>query len=406
MARAVLASLALLLASLASSASVAAVGTSQPTATPIAEGTFTGTVPYDGDHWYRVAVPAGKVMNVAFTVTAGDSWSSLDVVDSGGAYLAFIYSGDTRAYDPDEAYAWLRVDAYWGEVGYAFTVTFTDAPAQDDAGSGLDAGGRQASALPVQAGVIHGRVRRDAGDYADWYRIQPPAGLVLDLHSAVGADVSVVSAQGRELERVDDYWGPVSYGLLTTGEPIYFRVDYGDAYSFVLTLSNPANLRVTGIEVRDVPLETDNGPAGVAYAREVAVTIANVGAGPSRQASLRVLATHDGPATSHRVVGTRALALAAGESATLVLPWDATGEVGDVKLVATVAAELELDAGNNVGHASAFVLARGSPVDADLLNHEASAQGKRVRVEYGGDSAGASTPVGYVGFDRGVLTLP
>ena len=406
MSRIILASLMLLLASLAS-ASVAASGPSQALATPIGEGTHSGWV--EDEHWYRVSVPAGKVAHVAFTIVSGDDWNDLSFVDSAGNRLSWVSSGGTGTYDPDEADAWLVVDAFWGASEYSFTLSFVNAPPQNDAGSGQDAGQQQATALAIQPGRIQGRVVASAGDVGDWYSVMAPAGTIVDVHSAQGAFVDVYDADGRHLESVayyDSSYSPRAYGVLAGDAPIFLHVDWAEAYSFVVEVSQRADLVVEAVEVRDVELGTDAGPAGVSYAREVLVTLANLGEGPSRKASLVVRSTHEGAATTDRVLGERAIDLAPGERVVVAVPWDSTGQAGDVTLVAGVANEFEAAPADNAAQARAFVLATGLPTSLDLLNHEARAAGRTLRVEYGGDRIGAATPVGFLGFDRGVLTLP
>lgn len=406
MSRILLASLTLLLASLAP-ANVAATGSSQALATPIGEGTHGGWA--ENDHWYRVSVPAGKVAHVAFTIVSGDAWNDLSFVDASGDPLVWVSSGGTGAYDPDEADAWLVVDTFWGPSEYSFTLSFLNAPAQNDAGSGQDAGQQQATALAIQPGRIQGRVMASAGDVGDWYSLAAPAGTIVDVHSAQGAFVDVYDADGRHLESIayyDSAYSPRAYGVVAGDAPLFLHVDWAESYSFVVEVSQPADLVVEGLEVRDVELGTDAGPAGVSYAREVLVTLSNAGDGPSRKASLVVRSTHEGAATTDRVLGERAIDLAPGEQVVVAIRWDSTGQAGDVTLVARVANEFDAVLDNNAAEARAFVLATGLPTSLDLLNHEARAAGSTLRVEYGGDRIGVATPVGFLGFDRGVLTLP
>jgi hypothetical protein len=409
MSRAFVLSLLLLLTPLAVLGDAWASGSTQADATLIGEGTQTGSAAQGAKLWYRVGVPEGKAVHVAFSIVSGDDWTYLRVADSTGAQMAYVGSGYVGAYDPDEADAWIHIDAYRSAIEYTFTVSFINPPPQDDAGSGQDAGQRQATALAVQPGVIKGRVRETFGDVADWYRIDVPAGTIVDVHSAT-VSLGLYSAEGERFATVDRYdWGyyPTAHSFLAGGEPLFLLVEYGDAYSFVVDATLPADLRVDAVEVREVEVQTEAGATGVSYAREVLVTLSNAGQGPSRTASVRVVSTHEGAATSYRVVGERALGIPAGGQATIAIPWDATGQVGDVTLVATVTNQYDTDSQNDVGRVASFVLASALPTNLDLLNHEARAQGNTVRVEYGGDRVGVAAPVvGFVGFSRGVLTLP
>lgn len=408
MSRAFLVVSLLLLTPLAASVDAAASGgSSQATATLVGEGTHTGSANDGNGVWYRVSVPEGKAVHVAYTVVSGDTWNSLSFVDSTGTQVAGVSHNNAGAYDPDEPEAWVRIRGYWDGIDYSFTLSLVIAPPQDDAASGQDAGQFRSTALPVQPGAIVGRVREAFGDVADWYRIDVPVGTILDFHSVTGSSIYLISSDGTPISRVaqNGWFDPVTYSLVTGG-PIYVYVDYGDPYGFVVAASKRADLRVDGVEVREIEAQTASGPTGVSYAREVVVTVSNVGEGHSRKASLLVRSTHEGPATSYRVLGERAVDLPAGGETTVSIPWDTTGQVGDVVVVATVTNEHDADLENDVGRTDSFVLVGGSPVDLDLLNHEARAAGNAVRVEYGGDRIGIAGPVGFVGFSRGILTLP
>jgi hypothetical protein len=385
--------------------SASAAGDDQSTAIVVGEGTSSDYVAGYAEKWYKVDVPEGKVLRVAYAIASGDSWSDLEVRDSDGAYVTYADNGTSAAYDPDEASAWLKVDGFWSEVSYTFTVSFTDAPAQNDAGSGHDAGQRLASATPIVPGRIEGTLRRGAGDHDDWYRLDATAGTLID--GAVHADVDIYSPSGDRIGAITDYdspYTPRAFSMLSDGLPVYLRTQYSypDDYAFVATTTAPSDLQADAVSSRSIELVTEPAPTAIAYAREVSVEISNVGAGASRAAQVEVRAVHDG-LTSYRVVGTRSISLAPGERVTVTMPWDTTGEVGDVTLVALVTGQFDRVAANNEAREQTSVLAAGSPIDADVLNHDVLVTDKETRIQYGGDKVGAQTPAGFAGSDHGTV---
>lgn len=405
MRRALFLALLLLLVPVATLPLASASGSDRENATLVGVGTHTGSADEDQGVWYRITVPEGQALHIAYTIVAGHSWNDLTFHDATGAYVGYVSSGNTGAFDPDGADAWIQIETFWSAVDYTFTVSFINVPAQNDAGSGTDAGNSLAGALAIQPGRITGGVKRTAGDVSDWYRLDAPAGTILDVYGAENDFVEIIASDGRRLGEIAHYdstWTPRTFSMVME-ETVYFRVEYASSYAFHVRTTVPTDLLVAAIEIREVPLETAEGDAGVSLTREVLVTLTNAGDGPTRDASVQIETRHTGP-TASRSLGRAAVELDAGESITIVVPWDTTGQVGDFEVVALVTNGFDTNAENDELVVGSFVLVGGTPLDVDALHHEIRAGGSSVSTEYG-PRLGVQTPAGFLGFQDGAFGL-
>lgn len=124
---------------------------------------------------------------------------------------------------------------------------------------------------------------------------------------------------------------------------------------------NPApDLAVTGLEIHNVPIETDLGPvAPSGYNRTVTVDVANLGDAEADYGVLNLWAytPTDGRYT---FIGAKGLDLAPGESARREFRWNGLGTVGDATVIAEACHYRDYDRSNDRREADHYVLVGGS----------------------------------------------
>lgn len=387
---------------------VEAAGNSRETATLIAEGTVTGTAFQSQYHWFRVEVPAGKAAQISFQVLSGSTNDDIAFVDEEDRRVVTIAHTRTGAFDPDGPSAWIKVMSFWSDLTYSFTLALIDVQAQDDADSGRDAANSRNGASSIQAGRIAGRLVPTSGDPADWYRVDAPTGMIVDVHSAVGTYVDVYDVEDNWLGSVDDWGAPSdrTLAILSDGRPIYLRLTSTLAlhYGFSVDVTPAADLRVEHVEIRQSELLTSAGSTGLSLQREILVTLANVGLGPSRSANLTVIAIHEGP-TASRLIAERNFSIASGETSSLSVPWDTLGQIGDFTIVVAATNEYESEPLDNRWEEKTSVHVGGLARGVDGLNHDVRVSSTGAGTEYGGPRVGARTSFGFVGFERGTLSI-
>jgi hypothetical protein len=379
-----------------------AAGASQATATPITDGTYSGSLGSYADDWYVTDVPAGKAAFVQYQDSGGSTDAYL--VDSDGSTVRYVSNGNSGAYAPEDGKAWIDVSTWYQGASYTFTLSFINVPTQNDGGSGRDAGRSFADAVTAVPGHVTGNVVLASGDAGDTFRLDVPAGMIVDLAS-VPSYTRLVQADGTLVAQLAGYGQPSSWSGVSDGKPLYVEVTRSGAYGFDYAISWPADLAVSALSVHDVaPMVGDTAaPAGTQ--REVTFHVANHGAGPTRLGNLLVVATHEG-VTSSRVVADRDLSLAAGQETDITLSWDTTGEVGNFTLVAGVTSQYENRTSDNAQSVATSVLAGGLPVGGfDALNLQARSASASAGYEYGGERIGLDTPEGFVGSEHGTVVL-
>lgn len=174
---------------------------------PSVDGSISGLLGgADTEDVFRYTASPGDVLSA--TVSApGDSTGSVN--------LSWEYNGERKASasaaagGQEEAIVVLNGeqggDWYLRVTGSGTYSLAVSATSQNEAGSGTDAGGDIATAVPAEPGTITGQLGGD--DDGDFYAIELPAGAVVTMGLAVSADspggVNIrLLEQGSEIDRV------------------------------------------------------------------------------------------------------------------------------------------------------------------------------------------------------------
>lgn len=352
----------------------------------VGEGTFSGSgANYDSD-WYRVDVPAGKLLGVHYSAT-GSAWNYLYLYEEQGYSLASVRPGEFGMLQPSNGVALLQTYSSYGAVNYNVTLSFLNAPPQDDGGSGRDAGNTHHSATPVQPGIVRGSVMRQAGDFADWFRVEAAADEIVEVH-ILGPSYAYVDFHDQEGRYLGSLGGYPAYGvgaahLAPDGVLLVGVVAASEPYSLKIVILKRADLSLVHVEVSPRSLETELGPLPLSPQRQMQVEVANAGPGAARNARLYVYTTEQGVSTSRRVVADVPFTLAANASRVLLVEWDTLGQAGDVTLHVEVRNEFELAPEDNAATLRTFNVVGGTVVGVDLLNHEVNVAGTRAGFNYG-----------------------
>lgn len=347
---------------------------SRSLALPVTTGTLAGRVADNDVDWYRIAVPSGMGLLVEYSASVPDTWNNVEMYEESGPMLTAIDAGETGRLAPTAGHVILQIDGFWDDMEYTLELAFFAAAIQNDAGLGKDASNLADRPSPLAWGRVSGHVDKVEGDPADWYRVEFASDEVVTFTTESSFSLGIYSSQGNYLGSVGDYWnGPVRSFIREDGILLVeVGYSYEDTYEFRVEREKRADLAAAALSVASVPLETEWGPTPLTARREVSVTVANAGPGPSRAATLVVLTEQAGVNTAPRVLATLALALAPGESASFTVPWDTTGQVGDVRVRAIVSNEHDLESSNDERAISTYTIAGGSGYGVDLLNQRVS----------------------------------
>lgn len=291
------------------------------------------------------------------------------------------------------------------------------ASAQGDGGSGADAPGSRASALPFAGSQLQGYLDDSTGDSADWYIMTGlPANkglsVVLDTDGVDNVIIYLLDANGNPFirsngqlisgYRIDNFFGGAaryhfdivpSIGVFYLGVVRDFWSNQG-TYEFNFGIVDLADLAVSAITVTPVTVHSDAGPIPVSLVRTVSVTVENHGdaAAPST-IDVWVTPVSD-PTGARRRVGTATVDLAVGESKTITFEWQTTGQIGDMDLHARAATFWESALEDNEATLRQFVTVGSTGLGIDLLNHNAGAAGVSAGMSFGrGTGAGVTLPV-------------
>jgi len=245
-------------------------------ATAITAGAWEGALS-DGDtDWYSLDVPAGAVADIA--LTAGSSAGGLQVLvyDAKNAHLWDDTAGTDQTVSfrrIEGAGGALRIEVRGGPGDYRLQAAIA---AQDDAGSGGDAGDDLANATEIDGtataeGLIGGE------DAHDCYTFDVPDGSTIELAFTPGQGAEEMAARLLDPDQVE-LWGEYSIGArgsgvrwVVSGEdggPYYVEVHYGRGTYTVDLATTPQNDGGTGAdapgEYRDAVKVTGKEPlAGV-----------------------------------------------------------------------------------------------------------------------------------------------
>jgi hypothetical protein len=145
-------------------------------AAPVAAGTHTGLAS-NGEDWYRLEAPAGKLLDVSITFAAGEGDLELSVEAQSGQPLAESRGmGDServRCFVPDEAVLIRVFDQAQAPVKYTLSVTVAEPPTKD----ALEPNDGPSAARPLAPGKHEGLVLESE----DWYRLELAPGKQLRL---------------------------------------------------------------------------------------------------------------------------------------------------------------------------------------------------------------------------------
>jgi hypothetical protein len=134
-----------------------------------------------------------------------------------------------------------------------------------------------------------------------------------------------------------------------------------DGVDQVLNLRARPDLAVTGLSVRNMPLQTDVAALpGAGLTRTVDVSVANLGTAPlAWQPTVEVFVTSKTDDKS-KSIGMQYVHLAPGESTSFSFTWNAAGQVGDVSIAAVACAPDDADNGNDVRAVEHYALVGGT----------------------------------------------
>lgn len=260
---------------------------------------------------------------------------------------------------------------------------------QNDLGTGSDAPGEAGSATDVIAGGS-GLLAPEDGDFQDWYRLSAMAnkGLHVQLKSSTGGvNLQIQNDDLTWMWDGDCCFGPEGGKPCCEG-PGTFREAYigqvggayrigvsvccqGGPYELVLEFVDLHDLLIDDVRVVKRHVTTDVGDLPVSTQRTIEVDVTNNGPGLSYWAGVGVWAQHE-TSGGRDVGGTGLPLLAPGESTTVYIPWDTTGQVGDVRLEVDLGGPLENAPENNHRSVSTFVIVGNAGFGADLFAHGVS----------------------------------
>jgi len=292
------------------------------------------------------------------------------------------------------------------------------AAAQDDAGTGADAPDNRANALSFNGTDLTGTLDDPNGDSADWYLMTG-----LPAHQGLSVDLQTTGLWGIAITLLDQNGNPFLHdqnGQLISG---YYTDNFGGAparyhfdiipspgafylgitrnfwsnqgtYEFNFTTVALADLAVDSITITPVTIQSDLGPLPASVERIVNVTVENHGAADAPSVVDVWVNPANDPSGSRRHVGTISLTIPAGQSRTVLLEWQTTGELGDMDVHAHASTHWEANLGDNELVTRQFVLVGQLGQGVDLLNHNVDADG----VASAGTSYGRGTGAG--------ITLP
>lgn len=264
-------------------------------------------------------------------------------------------------------------------LAFALALPLAAASPQNDAGTGADAPDDWAAAPDVAPGSYAASF--GDGDGADWFRVSVPAGKGLVAHAFSpngGLDLRIVSDDGRQtlwqngccqegFQKCcsNDVGGAVRATVARVG---IFNAGANGDYYLDLKVVDLFDLQITRVDIEDRPIATAAaGQLPVGTMRVVRVSVTNHGPGDA-------IFTGVGANVQHEWGGQRDLggqgfdALPAGASTLVEIPWDTTGEAGDVTVHVGTGSPLELNGSNNGMQVRTYVHAGNVGTSVDVLS--------------------------------------
>lgn len=287
----------------------------------------------DARDWFTATSPPDTWAIIRVTPTDGQSvW--VDVWHpaifhpahwgaANGETLTLLVHGPLAAVD-------VRVDAAAPPVGYTIDVSYVlpEDFTQNDAGLGIDAPAAPEDAPILALGTYTGRLEYNiVGDGIDAFRVDVPEDryLRVDFHSVMSeVRVRIVGPSGEEAAV------GAKDGSLTAagrGDRAITLGGWGDPaneYEYRVTLSA---VEVHDLAVTNVRVTPDDPAAPV---REIHVDVTNLGTLAFAGGHLRVNVV--GTWEVYETVYDGPLALGAGESRTITIPWNVVGYAGDLRI--------------------------------------------------------------------------
>ena len=250
-------------------------GGSQSTATAIQAGLGTGYLgSSDTADYYKISVSSGQTVSASMTPPSGADFD-LALYDTDGSSLDSSTHGGAQTDEvtgvASSDYVYIEVYQYSGEGIYALNITRTGGTAQNDMGSGTDAGSTTSGATEIQAGTGSGYL--NSTDTVDYYKVHvssgqtirasvtPPSGSDFDLYlydasqsqvdsSTLGSSQTdsverTASASGYFYIKVSHYSGQGVYSLTVTLSGVATatqndmdaNTDAGDSFTQALTIN-------------------------------------------------------------------------------------------------------------------------------------------------------------------------
>lgn len=254
----------------------------------------------------------------------------------------------------------------------AAPLTLPLASAADDAGSGADAPDAWDDALDVPHGTILGELERAAEDRSDWYRVELPPGMGIQ----VTLQILSPSGSANYAARTDTN-GWVSQGSAWSGGAFsevvhsrwssHLRIQVSAsgwgvspvAYALTLEPRPLPDVAVTGVEV---VAASDAHPLH----REILMSVENVGTEPAQGVSAWAYVQHPDSSGPRHLGQVNFGTLQPGDVAVGRFFWDTTGEIGEAEVLAVAWPRYEGNEANNRLAVTADTLVPGSPVSEDL----------------------------------------
>lgn len=330
-------------------------------------GSYNGSVYEHNEDWYRVEVPDGKALR--FTYEPHEStWDEAVIRADDGPVLGEVDPGQTQRIGTTTGALRIGVAPFFDSFTYTLTFELVDAPTQDDAGSGTDAGNVWQHASPsISTGTVQGDILPGLRDAADFYRLPVPADHWVRVRSDEAGYLGpfLYETDGDRLD-TDSSGSDEAWGAPSTDEALVGLQSDG-RYQLTVETSPQPEVAVTDVTVIVENVTTDHGSVPTGTQRSVVVDLENRGEGPTVAGELRVWTQQDaGAGDNDRVVYDEPVAVDANEQRTIEIPWDGTGQIGDATVHARYTTLFDLDPANDHDQTRSYVLVGniGTGVDA------------------------------------------
>jgi len=199
---------------------------------------------WDPQDWYNISVPTGHGIAVSMSFPNGSNFDYLYLYDSSGTqYIDYAYYSPwdvtSNGTGVGGSHVYIRVYSYYSEGDYNLTISFFSTAgqpgsAQDDAGSGTDAGDTLSMAMnlsvPISGASYDGWVDY-TWDSNDYYAVEVPANWTtwasLEWNSSSDLlDLFLYSSSGSAIDSslYDNPETVSGNGSAVSGTTVYYRV--------------------------------------------------------------------------------------------------------------------------------------------------------------------------------------